>query len=103
MQIQDIKQFQKEMKPVFTGVLGGTSDEQVMAQLLKVQEELGEVTQSVLGELGKQVNGKTFSDAGSEMADVILATFALAQRMDIDLEEKLIQKMKIVKERFNTE
>jgi len=67
MEITNIKQFQKEMKPVFTGVFGGTSDEQVMAQLLKVQEELGEVTQSVLGELGKQVNGKTFSDAGSEM------------------------------------
>lgn len=55
MQTQDIQNFQKEMKPIFTGVLGGTSDEQVMAQLLKVQEELGEVTQSVMGELGKQV------------------------------------------------
>ncbi len=102
MNIKQIQEFQKELEPVFTGVLGGTSDEQIMAQLLKVQEELGEVTQSVLGELGKQVNGKTFSDAGSEMADVILATFALAERMDIDLEDKLVAKMKIIKERFKS-
>ena len=101
MNIKEIQELNKELEPIFTGVLGGTSDEQIMGLLLKVQEELGEVTQSVLGHLGKQPNGKTFSDAGLEMADVVLATFALAERMDINLEEKLIQKMEIIKKRFN--
>jgi len=100
MEIKDIQQFTQDIEPVFTGVLGGTSEEQIMGQLLKVQEELGEVIQSVLGHLGKQTNGKNFSDAGLEMADVILEMFVLADRMNIDLDTKLQSKIEIIKKRF---
>lgn len=79
--------------------------ERVFSQMLKVSEETGELSEQVLWKFGWQrldkmdkINDEKLS---GEIADVILSTMRLARMLDIDIEKALVNKMEILKERFN--
>lgn len=78
--------------------------ERVFAQMIKVSEETGELSEQVLWKFGWQRISKKdkISDEKlkNEIADVILSTVRLARLMNMDVEELLEKKMKILKDRF---
>ena len=79
--------------------------ERAFAQMIKVSEETGELSEQVLWKFGWQRMSKKdkISDEKleNEIADVILATIRLGRLMDLDIEKLLEKKMKILEDRFN--
>lgn len=71
-----------------------------MLQVIKLQEEVGELSQAIIGEYAAVRKEKDYGDAASEIADVVITTAVLAARMNIDLEPELQKKMNIIRERF---
>ncbi|HKL44004.1 MAG TPA: MazG-like family protein [Candidatus Absconditabacterales bacterium] len=83
----------------------GYSDrERVFAQMIKISEETGELSEQVLGSFGGQRVEKkdkvSQEKLENELADVIFSTVRLARLMDLDIEELLAKKMEILKVRF---
>ncbi len=78
--------------------------ERAFAQMLKVSEETGELSEQVLWKFGWQriTKNDKISDEKleNEIADVILATIRLARLLDLDVEDILSTKIKTLKERF---
>lgn len=78
--------------------------ERVFAQSLKISEEVGELHEQVLGKFGWQRTSKMdkISDKKleNEIADVILSAIRLWRLMDLDIQELLNNKIKILEERF---
>lgn len=81
--------------------------ERTFAQMLKVSEETGELSEQVLWRFGWQRISKKdkISDEKlkNEIADVILATIRLGRLLDMNIEKLLSEKIKILKDRFNQE
>lgn len=79
--------------------------ERTFAQMIKISEETGELSEQLLWKFGWQrLNKKDkISDEKleNEIADVILATIRLWRLLDLDLEKVLAKKIEILKERFN--
>lgn len=101
MELKELTSFGKEIDNILTIKSTDSHKEQVFTDLIKVQEELGELSEAVLGEYGKQREGKEYGKVGKEMADVILATMVLSSKMNIDLEQEIQNKIITIKERFN--
>lgn len=101
MKIKDIQKFVQNKKPVFTGFDGDESHHNTFEYFQELEKKFNELKTSIHGELQKELVGKDFRDAGLEMTDVVLAIFSLAQRMDIDLEERLEEKITTIEKRFN--
>ncbi len=79
--------------------------ERSFAQMLKISEEVWELSEQVLWKFGGQRIEKIdkISDERleNELADVIFSTVRLARMMDLDVDEILKNKMEILKERFS--
>jgi NTP pyrophosphatase (non-canonical NTP hydrolase) len=80
-----------------------SNNESKLAAMVKLTEEVGELADQVLGNLGMQRSGKNNSkeDLENEMADVIIALIILAHRHEIDINKSLIQKLVKIKKRFD--
>ncbi len=64
--------------------------------MIKITEELGELSEAVLAHHNLQRKEKLDKDGtnvGEEMADVVLTTFMLAENMGIDMKKHLITKI----------
>lgn len=79
-----------------------TDRERILMRMVKISEEVGELSDEVLGSLGDQrpekMVGRDTDSLGNEIADVILTTFLLGKMMDInvlDAVEKKIQKIEL--------
>ncbi len=77
-----------------------TDRERILMRTVKIAEELGELSDEILGSLGDQrpekMAGRDSDSLNNEFADVILTTFLLARMMNIDVlaaVEKKIQKI----------
>jgi len=78
--------------------------ERIFAQMIKISEETGELSEQVLWKFGWQRIAKKdkISDEKleNEIADVILATVRLGRLLDMDIESVLDKKIEILKCRF---
>lgn len=75
----------------------------ILAQTIKLSEEMGELSSEILWHTGfvrqekmARYSPETLKD---EFADVIIVAIRLAKLMDIDIESALVQKMEKIKKR----
>lgn len=106
MEMKELVAFAKLQEQRFQ-ILDGDNNtplERTYAQLVKLGEEYGELCDAVMAEVGHQRADKlathTHEKLALEMADVIVVTFILAERLDVDLPAALQQKIAIIHERF---
>lgn len=79
--------------------------EDIFAGMIKVTEEVGELSNEVLAfsnyqrkEKADKHNQETLE---SEFADVLFSLLVLAKTMDVNMDEAVTKKMQKIKERFN--
>jgi NTP pyrophosphatase (non-canonical NTP hydrolase) len=106
MEMKDMVAFAKLQEQRFQVLDAGKSTplERTYAQLVKLGEEYGELCDAVMAEVGHQRADKlakhSHEKLALEMADVIVVTFILAEKMGVDLPASLQQKIAIIHERF---
>lgn len=81
------------------------TNEDKLASIVKISEELGELADQVLGSIKHQRVDKNNSieELEGEFADVIMSTIMLAHTYKIDINTALENKLKIIKKRFGIE
>jgi len=81
-----------------------TDKQNVTRQVLKLGEEYGELCEAVLSSMGIQrqekLDAHSMEDIKGELADVIITAMTAARYMNIDIEDIVVSKLKIIKERF---
>lgn len=80
--------------------------ERVFARTIKLGEEYGELCSEVLASVGDQRKDKLSEkprDLDGEFADVIIVAFMLAKAMNVDIGRALAKKIKIIKEKHNSQ
>tara|TARA_B100000508_G_scaffold141049_1_gene145609 strand:+ start:4913 stop:5209 length:297 start_codon:yes stop_codon:yes gene_type:complete len=72
-----------------------TKLERTLMQTIKLTEEVGELCEVVLQETGGQMRSKEDKrlDVSSEIADVMICTFLLARRLEVDIWDSLDKKL----------
>jgi NTP pyrophosphatase (non-canonical NTP hydrolase) len=107
MLIEDIKKFIAWEISRLDKAHSGSEKEKIFWALSKITEENGELAEQVLTLLGfqRQVKIDKFDihELKMELADVILVTIILSQRLNIDIEECLKDKIDIVTKRIYKE
>ncbi len=69
---------------------GQSANERLFSRMVKLTEEVGEVSEAVLQEAGEQRNSKEQCDLDSELADVLITTLLLAATREEDIWENAI-------------
>lgn len=86
------------------GAGGAAAREQIFWQIAKLMEESGELSDTILAHHGLQRTDKTPSETKDaialEVADVLIVTLLLAERLDIDVNNALSRKMGKIDKRF---
>lgn len=81
-----------------------TDETAVLSQTVKLNEEIGELCDSVLAfhSLQRDEKLETFEeeDIGDEVADVLITALLLADTMEIDVENALENKVRAVENRY---
>jgi NTP pyrophosphatase (non-canonical NTP hydrolase) len=67
--------------------------------LIKVQEELGELSDAFIAQLEIREGKETTRDMGLEAADIIIALMTFCERENIDLQVAVEEKWRIVSQR----
>lgn len=79
-------------------------EKRTLRQVVKMMEEMGELSEAVLHYLGLQRTDKTdLADdghLGEEVADALITVLLVACTMDVDVETALVKKMEKIKGRF---
>lgn len=84
---------------------GVAPDTARLMRILKLQEELGEVAEAVMGAMGtnpRKGASHTWDDVESEVCDVILSAMVLLATLTPDAEKKFEERLSIVAERSLT-
>ena len=106
MTLDELNAFIEERDALYRASLEGkVSDrERVLARAVKLMEEVGELSDEVLGSLGLQRQEKlekhTKEKIGEEAADVIITAFLLVKSLDVNLSDALEKKMAVIRERW---
>ncbi len=83
--------------------LNGDKRVRLLAHMVKVQEEVGELSDELLTYLELQrehkLNNSEKGNIEKEVADVIIATCTLAMNLDIDLDDAITKRIETVKTR----
>lgn len=107
MEIQEVNKFIKDFEQVFNkkNIDPIPHKESVYRNMIKVTEEVGELSDQVLGNLAYQREDKRAKYSkeamAGELADSLIALFYLAHDLDIDVEEALQKTITKVKGKFN--
>ncbi|MBI4653277.1 hypothetical protein HY750_03430 [Candidatus Kuenenbacteria bacterium] len=105
-----IKEFEKQIKNLIKLIdkkIKMNSPELITC--LKITEELGELSDVIIGLNNGQRKRKKFSEKKmkekleTEIADVIGTTFILATRLNVDVEKALLKKLNVEKKRWEKE
>lgn len=101
-----IDKFDNEIKNISLQKRGVYDKEkETLFQMVKLTEELGELSNEVLAFSNYQRKEKADKHSNetleNEFADVLFSLLILARKMNIDLEKSANQKMKKIEERFN--
>jgi len=103
MTLEELKEIIKWETDRLTKARPGSKRDHIFWATLKLPEEVGEVAEQVLASEGFQRQPKLDAyekkDFKHEIADVILVTMILAERLGIDVEEALKEKIEIVEKR----
>ncbi len=79
--------------------------ENILAETVKLNEEVGELCNEVLSFLGEQREEKLKSfdkeKLANEIADVLIVTLLIAKSVDVDFELALENKIKQIETRYN--
>lgn len=80
----------------------GFDDETLHERLLLLVEEVGELVRSCRKLAGMNVDPKRTikSEAGEEITDIINMVFAVAIKLNLDVEAEFLKKEKVVDKRF---
>ena len=103
----DIKDLQKEIEKVEKKIIekGGDFEHPELLRILKVNEELGELSDILLRLTVETRKGKlnianVKEELSLEIIDTIIPLFGIANHFGIDLEEAFKKKLKINNERY---
>jgi NTP pyrophosphatase (non-canonical NTP hydrolase) len=83
--IRAIDKFFKETRP------DQSPTERLFSRMIKLTEEVGEVSEAVLQEAGEQRNSKEKCDLDSELADVLITTLLIAATRERDIWDDAIE------------
>jgi len=76
----------------------------ILAQTVKINEELGELYNEILNHLSLQrkekLNSMDKKTIEEEFSDVLITTLLLAKRMDVDIEKVLKDKISKINKRY---
>ncbi len=106
MTIAELTRFieeQKERLRIEFDVDNMSENEIIFAQTVKVMEEVGELAEQVLAskslqrQRDKKFNKEILAD---EIADVIITTMMVANRLDVNVEKALTDKIKKIEARY---
>lgn len=79
-------------------------DKRILARMVKITEEVGELADEVLSHNSLQRKEKldkyNKNDLLEEFADVVITTFLLAEIMKVDIEKALKMKIKKMNEKY---
>lgn len=108
MTFDEFQKFIDEQDAFFRSLGKSSSEhERILARTVKLQEEMGELCDEVLGFLGLQrkskLESKSPESAADEIADVVIVAFLLAKSMELDVPMALARKIKKIKEKHNKE
>lgn len=103
-----ISELQKEIKDMEDKLMekGGYFEHPQLLRVLKVNEELGEMSRIILRLLVKTRKGDKLNldqvkeELSLEIIDTITPLIGIANHFDIDLEEAFVKKLAINKERY---
>jgi NTP pyrophosphatase (non-canonical NTP hydrolase) len=103
MEMKELKEIIKWETDRLTKAHPGSKRDHIFWATLKLPEEVGEVVEQVLASEGFQrqckIDAYEKQDLSHELADVVLVTMILAERLGIDIEEALKEKIEIVRKR----
>lgn len=82
-----------------------TQNERILSRMVKITEEIGELSDEVLAYIGDQRESKLEEqkDLEGEFADVIITKFLLAKTLNVNIPKALETKTKIIAEKHNKE
>jgi NTP pyrophosphatase (non-canonical NTP hydrolase) len=104
MQIKDFKKFiKKEDKRLKKRFHIEDKEKRILARTVKLSEEIGELSDEVLGYSSMQRKEKLDKHKKEELfeefADVVITTFLLAEAMNVNVEKAIKNKMKKISKR----
>jgi len=108
MQLKEILEFTDKVDAYFKKKNPDIDQEKrVLYSAMKLTEEVGELNEQLFYHYGHGREEKRTRYSPEhlehEIADVVLAALMIAEKLTIDAEKALAEKMKIVKERFGIE
>jgi len=105
MTLDELNDFVQERDGIYRAMKDGSiSDrERVLARTVKLMEEVGELSDEILGSLGHQrqskLDARNPENLSEEFADVIITAFLVAKSLDVDMPAALEKKMAKIRER----
>ena len=108
MTFDEFQKFIDSQDALFRSLGGSSTDkERVLARAVKLSEEIGELSDQVLGFLGLQrkskLEGRSAETVANEIADVVIVAFLLAKSMGVEVPAALERKIKKIQEKHNQE
>lgn len=105
MELQDLLTFIEKQKDVVRKHYNNITDQEkfILAASVKLSEELGELSQEILGSLSllrkEKLEKHNQETLENEFADVLITTLILAKSMNIDIKKALENKIDKISER----
>lgn len=100
MELKELTRIISEERETLVNNLGilETDKEKVLLRAVKLNEEVGELCEEILKKFGNQRREKKFEEKNlrGEFADVIITTALLADKMEVNLNLALDEKMKSI-------
>lgn len=97
-----IKSLDKKIKPSYK--IYNTKEKEILVEAVKLNEEVGELCNDILGvlKLQRKAKQRKFDKRNiyEEFADVIISTIVLAQTSGVDLERALKNKLDKIEQRY---
>lgn len=107
MEFDELTEFVEKQHEILKDFYGFKDKKDMMyPMMLKIMEELGELSQAVLANESLQREDKLVGLKGElegEFADTLITTMLLAHNMDIDIRKALVEKIEKIKDRFSKE
>lgn len=102
--LQLVEEYQKISQTLNTKWPLKDNQQRIFARTMKIVEELGELSDEILTSMNLQRNSKiaqfSHQNIEDEFADVLASLLLLGNELDIDIEEVMLRKIALTRERF---
>lgn len=103
MELSELREIIRKEKGTLINKSGveETEKEKILLRVVKLNEEVGELCEEILNKFENQRVEKIFDEKNlrGELADVIITTMILADKLNIDVEKALDEKVNYILER----